>query len=95
MSHQTYDSIKSGMSVADLTKEVGKPYAMHSKEDGSVEYEYIERIDNGISVVAENHYFIIVQGDEVVGKYMTSETPPAYDLIYQEEPNYPGYPSGN
>ncbi|MES2122379.1 MAG: hypothetical protein V4492_06335 [Chlamydiota bacterium] len=95
MSHQTYDSIKTGSSVADLTNQVGKPYAMHAKEDGSVEYEYIERIDNGITIVAENHYFIIVQDNEVVGKYMTRETPPAYDLIYQEEPNYPGYPSGS
>ncbi|MES2122377.1 MAG: hypothetical protein V4492_06325 [Chlamydiota bacterium] len=55
----------------------------------------IERIDNGNAIVAENHYFIIVQDNEVVGKYMTRETPPAYDLIYQEEPNYPGYPSGS
>lgn len=89
MTHNSYDTLKTGTPVSELTAQAGKPYAIHVKEDGSEEYEYIERIDNGVSVIAENHYFIVVREGEVVGKYMTRETPPAYDLIYQEEPNYP------
>lgn len=92
MTYTDYDKVELGTSIAKLQSDIGKPYAIHSKEGGSEEYEYIERIDTGNNIVAENHYFLIVQDGKVVGKYMNRERPPAYDLIYQEEPNYPGYP---
>ncbi len=92
MTYQTYDEIHTGTTVGTLTQEVGHPYAIHAKEGGIEEYEYIERIDNGMTLVSENHYFIIVKDGEVIGKYVKREGPPAYDLIYQDEPNYPGYP---
>jgi hypothetical protein len=90
MTYETYDQVKVGTSIADLKSEIGKPYAIHHKED-SEEYEYVERINVGNNLIAENHYFLIVQNGKVIGKYMNRERPPAYDLIYQEEPNYPGY----
>ncbi len=93
MSYSNYDQIEVGTSVATLKSEVGKPYAIHYKEEGKEEYEYIERIDTGTVLVAENHYYLIVKEGKVIGKYMTRERPPAYDLIYQEDPNYPGYPN--
>ena len=91
MSYYAYDHIQTGTSIATIKSEVGEPYAIHRKE-GTQEYEYIERIDREKSLAAENHYFLIVQDGKVVGKYMNTERPPAYDLIYQEQPNYPGYP---
>lgn len=78
--------------VGTTITQVGQPYAIHKKKDGTEEYEYIERIDSGNNIVAENHYFLIVREGKVVGKRMSREKPPAYDLIYQEEPNYPGNP---
>src|SRR5271170_5789112 len=87
MTYSEYDKIELGTSVAQLRSEIGKPYAIHAKEGGSEEYEYIERIDSGNNLIAENHYFLLVQDGKVVGKYMSRERPPAYDLIYQEEPN--------
>lgn len=92
MTYQTFDQIKTGMALSELEQENGRPYSHRVKSDGTEEYEYIERIDIGGALVAENHYFIIVKEGKVIGKYMTRQTPPAYDLIYQEEPNYPGYP---
>jgi hypothetical protein len=92
MTYADYDKVETGTSIATLQSEIGKPYAIHTKEGGIVEYEYIERIDTGNNIVAENHYFLIVEEGKVVGKYMNREKPPAYDLIYQEEPNYQGFP---
>ena len=91
MTYESFDKVQVGTAVTDLKQEIGKPYAIHHKDGGSEEYEYVERINVGNSLIAENHYFLIVQNGKVVGKYMSRERPPAYDLIYQEEPNYPGY----
>ena len=92
MTHSDYDQVQIGTSAAALQEKIGKPYAIHAKEDGKQEYEYVERIDSGNNLIAENHYFLIIQNGKVVGKYMSRERPPAYDLIYQEEPNYPNFP---
>ena len=91
MTSGEYDKIQMGTSVSELRSEVGKPYAIHKKDHGVEEYEYIERIDTGNNLVAENHYFLVIKDGKVVGKYMNRERAPAYDLIYQEQPNYPGY----
>jgi len=95
MTHANYDEIQSGTSISLVKSEVGEPYAVHNKKDGSQEYEYIERIDTGNNLAAENHYFIIVRDGKVVGKRMKRERPPAYDLIYQDQPNYPDYPGSS
>ena len=92
MTYSDYDKVEIGTPIAKLKSEIGKPYAIHAKEEGTEEYEYIERIDSGNNLVAENHYFLISKDGKVIGKYMTRERPPAYDLIYQEEPNYQGFP---
>jgi hypothetical protein len=90
MTYKTYDEVQMGTSLADVESQVGQPYSIHHKESGD-EYEYVERINVGNSRFVENRYFLIIQNGKVVGKYMNRERPPAYDLIYQEEPNYPGY----
>ena len=90
MTYESYDKIQTGTSIAQVQSDIGKPYAIHNKKGNIVEYEYIERIDTGNNLVAENHYFLIVENGQVVGKYMKQEKSPAYDLIYQDEPNYPG-----
>ena len=88
MTSDTYDGIQMGTAIVEVEKEYGKPYAVHSKRAGLKEYEYIERIDLGYNMVSENHYFILVADGKVVGKYTKREKPPAYNLIYQEDPNW-------
>ena len=93
MTYEEFDHVELGTSIATVQSEIGEPYAIHNKKGGAQEYEYIERIDTGTNVVAENHYFLIVQDGKVTGKYVKRERPPAYDLIYQDQPNYyPEYP---
>ena len=92
MTYSDFNNVEMGASITKIETDIGKPYAIHTKKDGTKEYEYIERMDAGNNVVAENHYFLLIQDGKVVGKYMNRERPPAYDLIYQEEPNYPNDP---
>ncbi len=96
MTYAEFDDIELGTSIATLQSEIGEPYAIHDKKGGAQEYEYIERIDTGNNLAAENHYFLIVQDGKVTGKYMKRERPPAYDLIYQDQPNYyPEFPGSS
>ena len=92
MTYAEYNDIENGASISSVKSEIGEPYAIHNKKDGTQEYEYIERIDTGNNLAAENHYFLIVKDGKVTGKYMKRERPPAYDLIYEDQPNYPAYP---
>lgn len=92
MDQEQFSALLLGTSVTELEKQAGKPYQIHDKGGGKLEYEYIERVNTGECFVAENHYFIVVVNGEVVGKHMKQEKSPAYDLIYIEDPNHPCYP---
>jgi outer membrane protein assembly factor BamE (lipoprotein component of BamABCDE complex) len=92
MTYAEYAELPVGTTVTEVETKIGQPYAVRKQKDGTEEYEYIERIDSGNNIVAENHYFLIVREGKVIGKRMNRQKPPAYDLIYQEEPNYPSNP---
>lgn len=92
MTRASYNDIEIGASIATITSQIGEPYAVHIRGQ-TKEYEYIERINVGTNLVAENHYFIVFQNDKVIGKHMKHEETPAYDLIYETDPNYPSYKS--
>ncbi len=91
MTGDNFDTIQVGTPIATVESQMGKPYKVHSKGGNRDEYEYVERIDMGQCLVSENHYFLIVVDGQVVGKYVTREKSPSYDLIYVEDPNYPCY----
>jgi hypothetical protein len=93
MTSETYSSIQLGTSIDSLYSEIGHPYAIHDKPNGVQEYEYIERIRNTRSLVSENHYFLIVENGKVVGKRMSQEKQRAYNLIYEDDPNWDSYNS--
>lgn len=89
MTQETFGTISLGTPISEVVNEVGSPYAIHSKGGGVEEYEYVERVGSENSLIYENHYFLKVSQGQVVSKRMTREKLPAYDLIYQEDPNYP------
>lgn len=93
MTNESYNMIQLGTPVTELSSEVGRPYAIHNKEGGIQEYEYIERIRNDRSLVGENHYFLIVKEGRVVGKRMAYEKQRSFNLIYENDPNYDSYNS--
>ena len=61
--------------VVDL---LGKPYAIHDKGDGTVEYEYIERINIGARNAETRHYFILIKNGMVVSKRVNQTSPNPY-----------------
>ena len=87
MTRPNYEEITIGSSVSDVKAKVGTPYSIRKQADGTEEYEYIERIPLGTEVVQENHYYLIIKNGQVVSKRMNQQTPPAYDLIYDDDPN--------
>lgn len=75
--HSFYD-VPVGASSEELVATVGKPYATHQKEDGSVEYEYIERIKVGYRDLEERRYYILIKDDKIVSKRVEQGSPLPY-----------------
>jgi len=92
MNHEMFDDIQIGTPISDVSMKAGEPYAIHSKGGNVDEYEYIERIEMNNELVSENHYFLTVKDGKVVGKRFSQKRRLPYDLLYQEDPNYPSYP---
>lgn len=89
VTYSDYAQVKTDEPIASIEEKWGPPYAVRDRKDGSQEYEYIERIEVGNGIVSDNHYILVVRDGKVIGKYLKREQSPAYDLIYQEQPNYP------
>lgn len=87
MTRQDFNTVEMGEPISTLEQRVGAPYTIRNLKNGGQEYEYIERITMGDEVIEENHYFIIVENGKIIGKRTTLQTPPAYDLIYEDDPN--------
>lgn len=91
MTRESFDNIQIGSSYANIAASVGEPYNVNSIGEDTKEYEYIEKMELGSEVTVENHYFLIVTNGQVVGKRATQERSPAFNLIYQEDPNHDNY----
>jgi outer membrane protein assembly factor BamE (lipoprotein component of BamABCDE complex) len=87
MTRKDFDNITIGMPASDIVEQHGQPIKVKRLKDGSQSYEYVERLPINDQVVEENKYFIIVKDGKVVAKYYNFELPPAYDEIYDPDPN--------
>lgn len=91
MTQEKFSDIYVGTAVSEVVSANGAPYSIQNKE-GIQEYVYIERINNGNQLIYENHFIFYVEDGVVVGKTVRQERRPAYNLMYQDDPNYPEYP---
>ncbi len=91
MTMDSYDQVQLGSPIAEVVQKNGEPYSINTKR-GASEYRYVEKITSGNTLMYENHYTIFVQEGNVVGKTSTQERVPAFDLIYQDDPNHNQYP---
>ncbi len=87
MTRNDFDNIETGTPVSEVVKQYGEPVRIRNYSDGSQGYEYIERLPIGEQTVVENNYFVVVKNGKVIGKRYNEEEPPAYDEIYEEDPN--------
>jgi len=78
MTHQAFFDIPIGSSKKEVITIIGEPYAIHKKEDGSVEYEYIERFKVGGRETEEKHYFLLIKDGKVASKRVEQSSPPPY-----------------
>ncbi|MBS0648541.1 MAG: hypothetical protein JSS10_04860 [Verrucomicrobia bacterium] len=87
MTRSDFDNIELGTPVTEVTKKYGDPIKVRTYKDGTQSYEYVERLPIGEQTVEENNYFLIIQNGQVVAKRYKQELPPAYDEIYDADPN--------
>lgn len=92
MTRYQYNDVKLGSRFAEICGAFGNPYAIHNLGYGKEEYEYVERFSMNNELVYENHYFLAIVNGQIVSKRMRTESRPAYDQMFQEDPNYPSYP---
>lgn len=78
---QSFYEIPVGASISEVVATAGEPYTIHKKEDGAVEYEYIERFKVGGRYTEERHFFLLIKDGKVVSKRVkqTSPTPYTFD----------------
>mgnify|MGYP003351271283 CR=1 FL=1 len=65
-------------STAQVIESLGKPYAIHHRKDGCLEYEYIERIKIGAREAEERRYFIMMRDGIVISKRVKQSSPLPY-----------------
>lgn len=73
-----YQEVPIGATPSEVIALVGEPYAVHQKSDGTVEYEYIERITAGSRNMETRHYYFVLKDGQVISKRIKQTTPPAY-----------------
>jgi hypothetical protein len=88
MNLESFNDVAIGTSVEDLKSQCGSPIEI-KQHQGEEEYIYIERLAMGNCKVAENYYSFFIQDGKVVRKDIRTQKPPAFNLIYTEDPNNP------
>ncbi len=76
----TYTEVPIGASPTEVVELTGEPYAIHHKEDGTIEYEYIERYKVGYRNMQMRRYFILIKDGKVVAKRYIQNSPWPYYL---------------
>ncbi len=78
MSMNSFYDVPIGSTQEEVLAMIGEPIATHRKEDGAIEYEYVEKFKTGDRTVNERHYFILIKDGKVVSKKMKQTTPLPY-----------------
>lgn len=78
MTMQSFYEIPVGASTSEVIATAGEPHAVHKKEDGTLEYEYIERFKVGDRYTEERHFFLLIKGGKVVSKRSRQMSPNPY-----------------
>lgn len=87
MTRNDFDNVELGTSIKQVVNQYGSPVCIRKQQDGTLIYRYIERYPVGNETVEENKYDLVVKDGQVVSKRYNYELPPAYDEIYNEDPN--------
>jgi len=75
---ETFYDVPIGASKEEVVEQLGEPIKIQKCEDGTVEYEYVERIKAGSRNVETRHYYIQLKEGKVVSKRVKQTSPPAF-----------------
>lgn len=78
MTMNSFYDIPVGATKDEVVTSIGKPYAVHKREGGALEYEYIERFKAGGRNINERHYYLLIKDGKVVSKRVEQESPAPY-----------------
>ena len=78
MTMNAFYDIPVGATKEEVITAAGEPFAIHRREDGSLEYEYIERFQAGSRSINERHYFILIKDCKVASKRVKQSSPSPY-----------------
>lgn len=67
-----------GATKPEMIASIGEPFSIRELEDGTVEYEYIERIKEGERNLDERRYIITMKNGKVVSKKVKQASPPPF-----------------
>lgn len=76
LSRAAYADISIGSTREEVIAEVGKPIHVTKKDDGSEEFEYVERLTVGGRLLQERRYFILLKDGVVISKRFDDRAPP-------------------
>lgn len=62
----------------EVVAALGEPFAIYDRSDGTVEYEYVERIKIGARDAEERRYFIVIKDGVVISKRVKQSSPLPY-----------------
>ena len=74
----SFYEIPIGSTSNEVVESIGKPYALHRREDGAGEYEHIERIKAGGRNLDEGHSFLLIKDGNVASKRVDQSSPSPY-----------------
>ena len=78
MTMNSFSDIPIGASSAEVVTTYGEPYSVHKKKDGTIEYEYLERIKAGARNMEERRYILVIKDGKVISKEIKQSSPPPY-----------------
>lgn len=78
MTMDNFHEIPLGATQSEVYACAGEPYSIHTKSDGTIEYEYIERIKIGYRDAEERRYIIVMKDGVVVYKKIKQSSPLPY-----------------
>ncbi len=78
MTMNNFHDIPLGATTEEVVSCAGQPFAIRTRCDGVIEYEYIERIKIGARDAEERRYLLLIKDGVVIEKKLKESTPLPY-----------------
>lgn len=85
MNSKNFDAVQVGTPTEEILMMYGYPQQIYQYEDGSEEYEYLEKSYQRSGVLEIRRFFFVIQNGQVTEKRCDQELSPLYNRIYESE----------